>query len=103
MLIADTTMCTNCEKEINWYYQIPQMVTSRILDVDRIPKDKAKVFRCIYNKDDSYYMTYCCPKCGNNNTFNYESKRNGCLCMDCISSILSVIVVKPWLTNKVKK
>lgn len=79
MLITDTTLCKICEKDINWYYQIPQRITSRILDVDMIPKNKVKVFHCIHNKDNVYTLTCCCPKCGNTNTFEYESEHKLCI------------------------
>lgn len=79
MLITDTTICKNCDKEINWYYQIPEMLTLKILDVDKIPRDKTKVFRCIHNKDNIYTLTCYCSECGNSNTFKYESEHKLCI------------------------
>ena len=74
MLITDITVCQNCYEEINWYYQIPQKLSSRILDVDVIPKNKSKVFRCVHKENNIYDLTCRCYKCYYNNTFEYESE-----------------------------
>lgn len=80
MIISDTTLCQSCGKVINWYYQIPQRATfSRILDIDMIPEDKSKVFRCTHNEGNIYSLTCYCQKCGNRNTFEYESERKLCI------------------------
>lgn len=73
MIITDTITCQNCEKDINWYYQIPQRLSSR-LQVDEIPRNKAKVFRCVHKEDKLYDLTCRCLKCDSNNTFEYESE-----------------------------
>lgn len=75
MIITDTTTCQNCEKDIHWYYQIPQRLSSGILDVDRIPDNKAKVFLCTHKKGNIYYLTCRCLKCDRRNTFEYESEQ----------------------------
>lgn len=55
------------------------MLTLKILDVDKIPRDKTKVFRCIHNKDNIYTLTCYCSECGNSNTFEYESEHKLCI------------------------
>ena len=79
MIITDITICQNCEKDIHWYYQIPQRLSSRILEVDRIPTDKTKVFHCIHKEGNLYDLTCCCLKCNSRNTFEYESERKLCI------------------------
>lgn len=73
MIITDTITCQNCEKDINWYYQIPQRLSSR-LEVDVIPRNKSKIFRCVHKEDKLYDLTCYCPKCDSSNTFEYDSE-----------------------------
>ena len=73
MLVSDTIICNNCENEIDWYYQIPQKITSGILSVDKLPNDKAKAYYCHHIGDNIYTLSCTCPKCYTENTFTYFS------------------------------
>ena len=75
MIITDIIECSNCNNDIEWYYQIPQRITSRgILDVDKIPNDKARAYHCIHIEDSDYSLTCRCTKCDAENTFRYTSE-----------------------------
>lgn len=73
MLITDSTICNNCNKEIHWYYLVPQKITSRMLEVDKIPSNKEKVFKCTYLEPGLYELRCYCTHCDRVHVFNYDS------------------------------
>lgn len=73
MILNDELLCQNCNETIEWYYQVPQLITSRFLEIEKIPMNKSKVFSCIFIKENTYELTCRCKNCYCDNVFQYET------------------------------
>lgn len=74
MMIKDTHKCESCGKPINWYYIVPNKMSSGRFDVEVLPADRVGLHSKPYKVEEGKYSLSCyCRACGYLNCFDYET------------------------------
>lgn len=75
MMIYGSFECESCGVTTEWFYQIPNRMSSGRFDVDVYPPNKAGLRSKPYKIDRNRYTASCwCKNCGHLNSFEFDSE-----------------------------
>jgi hypothetical protein len=74
MLISGEITCSKCNNIIEWEYLVPQRLSSRTLQVDKLDKSKVRPTKLSKTDTNEYTFECRCKKCDALNRFTYYTE-----------------------------